>query len=159
MKFILQTFVLLLATAINAAAQVPAETIPNFTFYKLDKVSFSNKNLEKGKKSFFVFFDSDCDHCQHAVSAINRDFKKFANVSVHLISLDSKEKITHFMSLYGAKIKGKNVTILQDSKGEFLPKFKPRKYPSMFLFSKDGKLIVYEDNEDSVFRIIKQLNN
>jgi hypothetical protein len=30
------------------------------------------------------------------------------------------------------------------------------KYPSMFLFGKDGKLIMYEDNPENVFRIIRQ---
>jgi len=62
------------------------------------------------------------------------------------------------MNHYGSNLKAeKNVTLLQDAKNDFLPKFNPRKYPSMYLFSKEGKLIMYEDNPENIFRIIKQI--
>ena len=158
MKYSFKTLVLILLISLQASAQEIAKTIPDFTFYTLRGDSFSNKDLTNGKILFFVFFDSDCDHCQHAVAAINKNQKEFKNVAVYLISLDDQQKINRFMNSYGpALIAGKNVTILQDVKNDFLPKFKPRKYPSMFLFAKDGKLIVYEDNPENVFRIVKQI--
>ena len=41
---------------INAFAQIPAPTVPSFTFKKLDKKEFTSKDLEAGKLFFFVFF-------------------------------------------------------------------------------------------------------
>lgn len=157
MKYLSKLFVLLMLASFRSSAQSPVATIPDFTFFKLNKTPFTNKDLQPGKASFFVFFDSDCEHCQRAISKINKDFRKFKNAAVYLISVDDKIKITHFMSQYGSNIQGKNITILQDPKNNFLLKFKPRKYPSMFLYDRQAKLIVYEDNEDSIFRIINQL--
>ena len=158
MKYTFKILVLVFLISLQASAQNPAGAIPNFTFYRLNKSPFSNKDLRAGKMSFFVFFDSDCDHCQHAVLSINKSYQEFKNVSVYLISLDNEQKINYFMNHYGSNLKAeKNVTLLQDAKNNFLPKFNPRKYPSMYLFSKEGKLIMYEDNPENIFRIIKQI--
>ncbi len=158
MKYTFKTIVLVLLISLQASAQVPIGMIPDFTFYRQNKSPFSNKDLHAGKMSFFVFFDSDCDHCQHAVLSISKSYREFKNVSVYLISLDNEQKINHFMNYYGSNLKvKKNVTVLQDIKNDFLPKFNPRKYPSMYLFSKEGKLIMYEDNPENIFRIIKQI--
>jgi hypothetical protein len=47
------------------------------------------------------------------------------------------------------------VVVLRDSVGEFIGKFKPMKFPAMMLFSRDGRLVDYEDNENTVFRLVK----
>ena len=63
------------------------------------------------------------------------------------------------MNKYRSNLNGKkNVTLLQDLKNEFIDKFKPRKYPSMFLYSAEKKLIDYEDNPETMFRFIKLLS-
>jgi thioredoxin-related protein len=158
MKYTIRILAFLLLAFSNIYAQNPVKSIPEFLFYRLDNRKFTKQNIQPGKKVFFVFFDSDCDHCQRAVLDINKNQKEFKNVAVYLVSLDDEQKINHFMTCYGPELKGrKNVTILLDPKNNFLPKFKPRKYPSMFLFAKDGKLITYEDNPENVFRIINQI--
>jgi hypothetical protein len=63
------------------------------------------------------------------------------------------------MSKYGKNLKDKkNVTILQDPQYEFMRKFRPRKYPSMFLYSAKKELIMYDDNEKNVSGFSKQIN-
>ena len=159
MKYIVKTILLLLLVSANVSAQGPAEIIPEFNFFKLNKTSFTNKNLEPGKLSFFVFFDSDCDHCQHAIEYISQNYQQFKKTPIYLISLDSQEAITRFMNKYGSNLKDKkNVTVLQDPQYEFMRKFKPRKYPAFFLFSAKKELILYEDNEQNLFRFSKQID-
>ena len=150
---------LLIWISIKSNAQIPAQTIPDFTFFRLNKTPFTNNDLEQGKKLFFIFFDSDCEHCQRAVSFIDQHYKEFKKIPVYLITLDDDKKISGFIDRFGKQLKGKKeVTILQDKQYQFINKFQPRKYPSMFLYSAEKKLIDYEDNDQSVFRFIKLID-
>jgi hypothetical protein len=159
MKYAFRTFIGLLLFSLTVSAQNPVATIPDFTFFKLNQSQFTPKNLEPGKMAFFVFFDSDCEHCQHAMLSISKRYQAFKRANIYLVTLDSREKINHFMAAYGSTLSGKkNVMILQDLKNDFLTRFKPRKYPSLFLFSPAGKLISYGDNEENIPGILKQIN-
>lgn len=143
----------------SAAAQHPAETIPDFTFFRLDKTAFTSKNLKDNKLLFFVFFDPGCDHCQQALQSLNNHYKELKNTGIYLIATDSIWPIRHFMKKYGGTLDNReNVSILQDSNNEFMTTFKPRKYPAMFLYSSQKKLIRYEDNEENMFRFFKDTN-
>lgn len=155
----LKMLVLLLLFSYIASAQSPAETVPDFTFFKSDKTAFTNKNLEQGKMLFFLFFDPACEHCQHAVQSLNDHYKELKNAAVYLISSEKAETINKFMNKYGKTLSNKkNVNLLQDLHNEFITKFQPRRYPSMFLYSKEKKLLQYEDNEDTMFRFYKEIN-
>ncbi len=150
---------LLLLISCHVSAQTPALTIPDFSFFKQDKSLFTNKNLEPGKKLFFFFFDTDCDHCQHAMLNLNEHYDDYKKAAVYLISLNDKDMINQFMSKFAPKLKGKQkVTLLLDTKNEFISKFQPRRYPAMFLYTPDKKLADYEDNAESMFRFSKYLN-
>jgi len=159
MKCIVKTVVLLLLVSGNLLAQGPAKKIPDFSFSRLNKNSFTNKDLEQGKMLFFVFFDADCDHCQHAIQYIGQHYQEFKKTALYLVTLDSQDAINRFMAKYASNLKDKkNVTLLQDPKYEFMQKFRPLKYPSMFLYSGKKELIMYEDNEKNVSGFSKHIN-
>jgi peroxiredoxin len=139
-------------------AQVPAQTVPDFTFFKLNKTPFETRDLSRGEKLLFIFFDTECEHCQRAVTYLGAHYGECKNAAIYLITLDGQEKIARFMTKYGVGLKDKkNVTLLQDKQYQFITRFQPRKYPSMFLYSPDKKLMAYEDNDESVFRILRLL--
>jgi hypothetical protein len=155
----IKTLIIFLTIVSKASAQTPALEVPAFTFFKLDNSLFTNINLETDKMLFFFFFDADCEHCQHAMMNLNQHYQEYKKAAIYLISLDNQEKINQFINKYGPNLNGKkNVTLLQDVRNDFLVKFKPRRYPAMFLYSPEKKLVDYEDNEESMFRFIKQLN-
>lgn len=163
MKYTINTLILLFLVSFNISAQIsgqpPAQTIPHFQFFKYDNSSFTDNDLPKGKIIFFMFLDPDCDHCQHAIKSIGEQFQSFKKTSIFLISIYDQNKINHFMNTYGSKLKGqKNITILQDKLQQFIVKFNPVRYPSMFLYSPEKKLLDYEDNPESVFRLVNTIN-
>ena len=136
-------------------AQVPAKTLPDFEFSRLDNSSFTKRNMVRGRISFFMFFDPDCEHCQRAIKNIDSQYRSFEKVAVYLISQDNEEKMKGFLNQYTKHLKSqKNVLLLIDNKNQFIVKFKPRQYPAMFLYSMDNTLIDYEDNSETVFRLV-----
>lgn len=150
---------LFLLMSSNTFSQKPAEIIPAFSFLKLDNSRFTDQQLEKGKKSLIVFFDAECDHCQHAVEYINKNYDDFKKAAVYLVTQDEPVRIGWFMNKYGFNLNNKkNVTVLQDSQKEFIRKFTPRKYPSIFLYSEQRKLIMYDDNEQNLFKFSERIN-
>lgn len=151
MKKLLGVIVLTILVSIRVIAQHPAATIPDFTFYKLDKTVFTNKNIQPGKLSLLVFFDATCDHCQHAMQIYNQHYKELSKTAIYLITLDNRAAINYFMTKYANNLySSKNVTILQDLRNEFITKFGARKYPSMFLYSPSKKLLIYDDEPKNV---------
>jgi hypothetical protein len=136
-------------------AQTPATTIPNFTFFKLDGTPFSTKQIPSHKASLFSFFDVTCSHCQLTMRTLSKHYSELKGISVFLVSLDRKDAILKFMKTYGPGFLNKpNVIILQDLNYEFIPKFQPVKYPSVFLYNKHKKLEVYERDEKKMLQVI-----
>ncbi len=161
LKFTLVFFIVLwqgLCLSTNIFAQKPAETIPHFSFTKLDNTPFTTKNLAVGKDMLFVFFDVTCDHCKETISSLSKRLKECNRVAIYLITLDDKPQISTFLTQHGPNLsKEKNVTILRDKKDQFITLFGPRKYPSVFLYSREKKLLLYDDQDlklEKFFHII-----
>lgn len=141
----------LLGSVFSGHAQTPATGIPNFTFYDMRDQAFNKKNLRPGKPSFFIFFDTRCEHCQRTCKRLNTLYPKTSGAFVYMLSLDKKENIQAFFREYAPKLpEQKNFMILQDRLFHFIPRFGPTKYPSMFLYGVNQKLIKYSDDEGSL---------
>ena len=150
---------LFLIISAGISAQGPVEIVPAFKFYKQDKSIFTNTNLAQGKMLFFVFFDATCDHCQHAFQYMNQHHRELDKAAVYFITMGNPATTAIFLNKYGNNLKGKrNITLLLDLNNEFIRKFKPRKYPSMFLYSAQKKLLLYDDNEQTLPRFSKIMN-
>ena len=158
MRVLLLIIFFLTLLSFQTQAQTPAQTIPAFTFYKLDKTPFTNKNITSGKDVMFIFFDVTCDHCQHTIGTLSKRINECSKISIYLISLEDKTAINNFLNQYGKNLMNKsNVTVLMDIKDQFITQFSPRQYPSVFLYSSARKLLLYDDNDEYLtgfFRII-----
>jgi len=159
MRVLLLIIFFLTLLSLETQAQTPAQTIPAFTFYKLDKTPFTNKNITSGKDVMFIFFDVTCDHCQHTIGTLSKRINECSKISIYLISLEDKTAINNFLNQYGKNLVNKsNVTVLMDIKDQFITQFSPRKYPSVFLYSSARKLLLYDDNDEYLTGFFKIIN-
>lgn len=141
-------------------AQKPADSIPKFIFYNLDDTPFVNRDLSIGKEIVFLLFDVNCEHCQQTIRTLNTRFKECENLSVYLVSKDNRVFIKNFMEQFGSNLVGlKNVTALQDMRNQFIKQFSPKKYPSLFLYSTEQKLILYTDDDPTLSKFFETIND
>lgn len=126
--------------------------LPDFSFVRMDNgASFSQKDIAPGKKTFFIFFDTECPHCMQAISEYNENEKSMNNINVIMITRDPKKDVVPFLKNFGPKlIIKKNVTVLSDKNNQFIARFLPRKFPSMFLFNRNNETILYSDEEKDI---------
>jgi hypothetical protein len=142
-----------------AFAQDPVTTIPAFSFSRVDKTVFTNENVSKGRMVFFVFFDTECDHCRHAIQYISQHYNDFNKAAIYLVTLENVNRAVPFLIKNGNNLLGKsNVMLLQDTQSEFLKKFRPRKYPSMFLYSDKKQLLLYDDEPGHLPNFAQRIN-
>src|SRR4051794_14936878 len=106
MKLYFKLLVIFLIVSFSARSQNPAATIPDFTFYRLDKHPFTNNDLQSGKLLLLVFFDASCDHCQHAMETYNEHYKELNKTAVYFITLDNQETIERFMTEHANNLSG-----------------------------------------------------
>ena len=153
-------FILLMGISysVNSWTQEPGKVIPAFQFATLDGGVFNQTNLTAGKMLLFVFVDTDCDHCQHAMQYINQHHKEFKKAAIYLVSMANPARINQFMNSFGKNlVNQKHVTLLQDTRYDFISKFKPQKYPALFLYSADKKLLLYGDDEKKIDMFSKRI--
>lgn len=144
----------------DSFAQVqPAKTIPEFTFYTTAGQPFTRKNLPVNQKIVFIYFDTTCGHCQEEITAIGNRFSEFKNAAFYLVSIEDPNQIDRFMSSYGKKLKGKkHVTVLRDYYKQFIVKFLPDKYPALFVYGPDKRLIRHFGGPQNLNDIISVVN-
>jgi peroxiredoxin len=156
-------FILFLYLPVCCWAQTPAAKVPAFTFFRANNTAFTEKNLAANKVLFFVFFDVSCDHCQHAITEINKNINELKRTALYLITLDGSDKTDSFLARYGKSLRtNPSVIVLQDKNNEFIKKFGPRKYPSLFIYSPKREFILYDDDEKVLpefFKKIKECKN
>jgi peroxiredoxin len=142
------------------AQPIPAKIIPEFTFYTLKDQPFTNKELKKEGKIFFLFFDATCSHCQYETQLISSHYQDFKNTAFYLVSMDKKQQIQNFINIYGKQLKDKkNVTVLEDKNRQFIQKFMPSQFPALYIYNANHKLLKYWDTLapiDQILNVIYQ---
>lgn len=155
---VLFSFLLVLVTA-SAFSQV--RSLPEFRFFRMDNgAEVTHRNVTPGKKTLFVFFDTECPHCRVAITEYNHHQAKLNDINVFLITRDQKNVVNTFLKEVGSKlIAKKNVTVLADNQNQFIGKFLPKKFPSMFLFGANRQLMIYTDEEKDIPVILEKIKS
>lgn len=144
----------------QAQDNVQPVEIPAFTFFKLDdNTPFTQRELPASGRVVLVFFDPGCGHCQEEAEAIGNNLDKFKDASFYFIAMQDKPLIQAFVDKYGKKLTGKkNVTFLHDGNYEFISKFNPAEYPSLYVYSANKRLVKYLHGPKKINTILAVVN-
>jgi len=62
------------------------KTVPPFNMILTDGVTYYNaSNIDNSKPLMIVYFDPECQHCQHFTQELMKNIKKFSNVQIVMI--------------------------------------------------------------------------
>lgn len=140
----------------------PAETIPNFTFYRVKSgMSFTNTDIPKGKKTVFILFDPGCSHCQHEAADLAKNYDKIKDVNIYFVSMNDPALQASFLETFGKELAGKpNVEVLYDKNQEFIQKFHiPSQFPANYVYGTDLKFQTHWDGAKDINKIIEAYTN
>ncbi len=116
------------------------ETIPDFEFLTLEQDSFTKTNLKPNTNTIFIYFNSECDFCQHEAQSISDNLDGFKNVQFIFVSTEPIEVIKQFSEQYNL-INQQNVTFLHDNIDTFSSRFDANSIPYLLIYDQKQKLI------------------
>jgi thiol-disulfide isomerase/thioredoxin len=123
----------------NAIAE-ELHIIPEFEFETLDNSIFTNTNLRPSKTTIFIYFNSECDFCQHEAQSISENLNSFKEVQFVFVSTEAKALIKQFSETYNLNNQPK-ITFLHDNADIFSNRFDATTIPYLLIYDKDQQLI------------------
>ena len=131
--------------------------IPKFELKTLDNIPFTNSNLQPDTSTIFIYFNSECDFCQHEAESISQNLNKFKNVQFIFVSTETISSIKQFSEEY--KLNNQtNITFLYDSGDNFTSRFNAQTIPYILIYGKNKELIKKHNGQLNANGILRVLN-
>lgn len=116
------------------------EIIPEFEFLTIEKETFTKANLKPNAKTIFIYFNSECDFCQHEAQSISDCLDSFKKVQFIFVSTEPIEIIKQFSKQYNLNNQ-QNIKFLYDSNSTFSSRFDANSIPYLLIYDQNQKLI------------------
>jgi peroxiredoxin len=166
LKIVIPLFVLSLlafmgykvVSKINHKKQV-AENIkrmPAFSYVTLENKVFTQKNLVQNKPTLFIYFNSECDFCNHEAEMVQQNMEQLKAIQVVFISYEPVEKIKQFATKFNL-LHHANISFLSDSKISFASTFDVKSMPCLVLYDKENNLIEKIKGQVKIETVLEKL--
>ena len=134
------------------------KTIPVFSYNTISGKEFSNTDLKDEIPTVFLYFNSECEHCQNEAEQIRDNVDKLENVQLVFVSFEEPKKITAFAKKY--KLVGYDkIIFLCDSKVSFATTFDVNSLPAVVIYDKNKELVEKIKGEVKIEKILKKINS
>jgi len=130
--------------------------IPNFSYVTLEIKVFTEENLVKGKPTLFIYFNSECDFCNHEAEMVQQNIEQLKDIQVVFISFEPIEKIKQFATKFKL-LNHDSITFLSDSKISFTTTFDVNTMPCLILYDKKNNLIEKIKGQVKIERVLEKL--
>ena len=134
------------------------QTIPEFSFKTLNNQDFTNTNLLPNTPAIFVYFNSECDFCQHEAQSISENIEEFKDAQLLFVSTEQTETITEFAKTYNLHNQP-NITFLNDSTHTFSTRFDASSIPYLLIYNKNKELVKKHKGQLKAETILKHIKN
>jgi peroxiredoxin len=132
--------------------------MPAFSYVTLENKVFTNEHLEKGKPTLFIYFNSECDFCNHEAEMVQQNTGKLKDIQVVFISYEPIEKIKQFATKFNL-LYHDNISFLSDSKISFATTFDVKSMPCLVLYDKDNNLIEKIKGQVKIETVLEKFRN
>lgn len=144
---------------INYKKQV-AENIkqmPIFSYFDLEGNLFTKDNLPKNTPVLFVYYNSECDFCNHEAEMIQQNLEKLKDIQIVFISFEKTDKIKEFAQKYSL-LQHDNINFISDSKATFATTFDVKSLPCLVLYDKERNLIEKIKGQVKIETVLEKFN-
>ncbi|AGC76592.1 peroxiredoxin family protein [Nonlabens dokdonensis] len=130
--------------------------IPDFKFQQLNGQSFSNVRLKDYLNTIFIYYNSECDYCQHEAESISENLDSFKNVQFLFVSSEPIETIKEFSQTYSLDQQS-NIYFLHDRFDIFSTRFDATSIPYLLIYNENQELIKRQKGQLNAKGILKLL--
>lgn len=130
--------------------------IPNFSYLSIENKAFTNENLIQNKPTLFIYFNSECDFCNHEAEMVQQNMEQLKEIQVVFISYEPVEKIKQFATKFNL-LHHANISFLSDSKISFATTFDVKSMPCLVLYDKDKNLIEKIKGQIKIESVLQKL--
>ena len=145
---------------INHKKQI-AENIkkmPAFSYVTLENKVFTNEKLKQNKPTLFIYFNSECDFCNHEAEMVQQNLEQLKDIQVVFISYEPIEKIKSFAAKFKL-LHHANIYFLSDSKITFATTFDVKSMPCLVLYDKENNLIEKIKGQVKIEMVLEKFQN
>ena len=114
--------------------------MPAFSYVTLENKEFTQENLAQNKATLFIYFNSECDFCNHEAEMVQQNIEQLKDIQVVFISYEPIERIKAFATKFKL-LHYDNIYFLSDSKITFASTFDVKSMPCLVLYDKENNLI------------------
>lgn len=133
------------------------KTIPAFTYQNIKGGVFTDQDLKKEIAIIFIYFNTECEYCDHEAQMIETNISKFKNIQLIFVSFEKPEKIKRFAQKHQLTIYD-NIYFLCDNKVTFAATFDVNSLPCLVLYDKNQNLIEKIKGQTSIKILLKKMN-
>ena len=134
------------------------KTLLNFEFQTLREEPFTHHDLKSGLNTVFIYFNSECEFCQHEAQSISENLTSFKEAQFVFVSTESLETIQRFSEKYGLNNQP-SIIFLRDNQEIFSNRFDATSIPYILVYGKDLKLVKKHKgqlNAKGILRVLDQ---
>jgi len=133
------------------------KTIPDFTYQNINGNVFTNEDLKKETATIFIYFNTECEYCDHEAQMIEENITKLKKIQLVFVSFEKPEQIKKFAQKHQLTTYD-NVYFLCDNKVTFAVTFDVNSLPCLVLYDKNQNLIEKFKGQTSIKILLKKMN-